>query len=480
MDNENKSRRRHDSAVTVRVLIIFAVCFGILTIILNIDAVGNLFRKIVSILSPVFIGIMIAYILNPICSFFTRSFTKLYKKRGRITPEKAEKRSLRLAVVISMFLLLAIIIALLFLIIPEFVDNLQKFINRAPDLLKQVTEWLEEKHKADDSVLSTISGNLLQFLQSLTDRINNWLTGDVSALISTVGNGVIGVVSFLFDILIAFIICAYALLEKKNFKSQSKKTVFAVFKPERANDILTTARYGNDVFGKYITGKLLTSTLVGILTFLFMSLLNMPYSLLASVIVAVTNVIPFFGPFIGGIPTAFIILITDFKQGIIYIVFLLILQQIEGNILEPMIMEDRTGVSKFWVTFALLLFGGMFGIMGMILSLPLFAVIYYVAKVYVERKLAARDLPVASSEYTEVGAIDPQTNELLPVPKQESHKPRLSIRKVFRALLGKKVTDNSDSPAENKPEDQAARSPEAEQTGGENEDKPGKPEKKKR
>ncbi|MBO4277395.1 MAG: AI-2E family transporter [Clostridia bacterium] len=462
MDNENKGGRRHERAVTLRVLVIFAVCFAILTVILNIDSVETLFKKTVSILSPVLIGIMIAYILNPICKFLTGRFVKLYQKRGKVAPEKAEKRSTRFAVIISMFLLLAVIIALLFLIIPEFAENLQKFINRAPDLFKQVYSWLEEKQKADDSVLGTISGNLLQFLQSLTDRVNDWLTGDVSALISAVGNGLIGVVSFLFDILIAFIICAYALLEKKSFIAQSKKMIFAIFKPERANDILTTARYGNDVFGKYITGKVLTSTLVGILTFLFMSLFNMPYSLLASVIVAVTNVIPFFGPFIGGVPTAFIILITDFKQGIIYIIFLLVLQQIEGNILEPLIMEDRTGVSKFWVTFALLLFGGMFGIMGMILSLPIFAVIYYVIKVFVERKLAKRDLPTESSEYLEAGAIDPQTNELLPAPKQESHKPRLSIKSIFRALLGKKVTQE-----ETPPESAAqppAQSPEAGQT----------------
>ncbi|MBR4799344.1 MAG: hypothetical protein IK047_03685, partial [Clostridia bacterium] len=182
MDNENKGGRRHERAVTLRVLVIFAVCFAILTVILNIDSVETLFKKTVSILSPVLIGIMIAYILNPICKFLTGRFVKLYQKRGKVAPEKAEKRSTRFAVIISMFLLLAVIIALLFLIIPEFAENLQKFINRAPDLFKQVYSWLEEKQKADDSVLGTISGNLLQFLQSLTDRVNDWLTGDVSAL----------------------------------------------------------------------------------------------------------------------------------------------------------------------------------------------------------------------------------------------------------------------------------------------------------
>ena len=440
---ENGKGGNNERAVTLRALVIFAVCFALLTVVLNIDAVGNLIHGIVGILSPVFIGIMLAYILNPICKFFEKRFLKLFLKSGKVDPQKSEKRSRRLGMIISMFILLAVIVALLFLIIPEFAENLQKLVSRAPDLLKQVYSWLEEKHQADDTVLGTISGNLLEFLHGLTDKINSWLTDDVSSLISTVGNGVISVVSFLFDFLIAIIICAYALLEKNKFIAQSKKIIFAVFKPERANDILDTARYGNEVFGKFITGKLLTSTLVGMLTFIFMSLFNIPYSLLASVIVAVTNVIPFFGPFIGGIPTAFIILITDFKQGIIYIVFLIVIQQIEGNILEPMIMEDRTGVSKFWVTFALLLFGGMFGLMGMILSLPLFAVIYYVAKVFVERRLSARDLPTESDEYLNAGAIDPETNELLPPPAPEcTVKPRLSVKSFFKALVGKKVTDD--------------------------------------
>ena len=176
------------------------------------------------------------------------------------------------------------------------------------------------------------------------------------------------------------------------------------------------------LFGKFVTGKLITSTIVGLLTFLFMTIVGIPYALLSAGIIAITNVIPFFGPFIGGIPTAFIVIINDFRQGIIYIIFLLILQQVEGNVIEPMIMEDQTGVSKFWITFALLLCGGVFGIAGMIFAVPLFAVIFYTVRIYIERALGKKQLPLSSTEYSNVGGIDSETNRLTPIPERAGHK----------------------------------------------------------
>ena len=147
-----------------------------------------------------------------------------------------------------------------------------------------------------------------------------------------------------------------------------------------------------------------------------MSVMGMQYALLSACIIAITNVIPFFGPFIGGIPTAFFVLLTNTRHGIIYIIFLIILQQIEGNIIEPMIMEDKTGVSKFWITVALLFFGGVFGLAGMIFSVPLIAVLFYVIKLYVERSLAKKQLPIPSDEYKDAGAYDEQAKALVPPP----------------------------------------------------------------
>ena len=198
------------------------------------------------------------------------------------------------------------------------------------------------------------------------------------------------------------------------------------------------------MFGKFVSGKLITSTIVGVVTFSFMSIMGMPYALLSAGVIAITNIIPFFGPFIGGIPTAFFVLITDVRQGVIYIIFLVVLQQLEGNIIEPMIMEDKTGLSKFWVTFALLLCGGVFGIAGMIFSVPLFAVLFYTIKIYVERSLEKKNLPISSSAYANAGGLNTSTNELYPAPHKTPHKKLRQAIKEWRARVKHKDDDDSD------------------------------------
>ncbi|MBQ1206204.1 MAG: AI-2E family transporter, partial [Clostridia bacterium] len=278
-------------------------------------------------------------------------------------------------------------------------------------------------------------------------RIPLTLTDD-SALSSVIGgliSGATEVAFFIVDLLVSFVVCVYALLEKNRFLGQIKKIIFAVFSPKRANDILDVARHGNSVFGKFIIGKLISSSIVGTITFLFMTAVGMPYALLSAGVIAVTNIIPFFGPFIGGIPTAFIILLTDAQYGIIYVVFLVILQQLEGNIIEPMIMEDRTGVSKFWITSAVLFFGGVFGIVGMIFSVPIIAVLFYIIRLAVERSLARKGMPVNSMTYRTAGSVDPESMEILPIPEQPPHKKlRQTIREWRNRITKKDENDSSE------------------------------------
>ena len=171
----------------------------------------------------------------------------------------------------------------------------------------------------------------------------------------------------------------------------------------------------------------------------------MPYALLSAGIIAVTNVIPFFGPFIGGIPTALIVLLTDVKQGIIYIIFLVVLQQLEGNVIEPMIMEDRIGVSKFWITTALLLFGGVFGLAGMIFSVPLIAVLFYIIRIYTARSLTKKSLPLSSEEYTNVGSVDVETGKLCPPPQNIPRKNLRATLKEWRARIRHKDENGEDT-----------------------------------
>ncbi len=405
----------NNTKVMYRTVLIFAVCIAVILLIAQIDPIMGAIKWVSDFMMPVFIGVVLAYIVNPFTVWLERRVYNAFK----IKKECSRCRFARgVAVTFSVIALLAVISLLIFLIIPEFLDNLYKLIDSAPELIQKGVTWFEDAQNSDNTFMQNI-GN---YVDSLLDTLINWISGGLGDAIAVVFEKLVSVVNFMFDFLIALVIFVYALLEKRKFVAQSKKLVFALFSKSLANDILNVARYGNEVFGKFISGKLITSTIVGILTFVFMSIMGMPYALLSAGIIAITNIIPFFGPFIGGIPTAFIVLITDLRHGIIYVIFLVLLQQIEGNIIEPMIMEDKTGLSKFWITFALLLCGGVFGVAGMIFSVPLFAVLFYSLKIAVERSLSKKQLPISSDFYGDAGGVDLKTNVIFPSPGKKPHK----------------------------------------------------------
>ena len=181
--------------------------------------------------------------------------------------------------------------------------------------------------------------------------------------------------------------------------AQSKKLLCAFTGEKRANQVLDTARHANKIVGGYLTGMIIESLIVAVVCFIGMSLMRMPYALLVSVIIGVTNVIPFFGPIIGAVISSALILLSDFRQGLIFIVFIIVLQQIEGNIIAPRVLGESTGVSPFWVTFSLLLFGSLFGFVGMLIGVPVFGVIYYIFDTFVDYRLKQRQLPTEMADY---------------------------------------------------------------------------------
>lgn len=443
MDEERQNKKQNE-AVTRRTAIIFSVCIAVILLITQIDTVNNLIRSLTSILSPVIMGVIFAYIINPLCGIFERFFMRMLSKIKRLSSEAKAKTARGLGVLLSIVFLIAVIALLLFLIIPEFLESVQKFIAIAPSLIEKGGDWLV---KSVDSE-SAFGEHFGESIHTLVNNLVNWFGGEFANLIGGIVEGAVSIVSFLVNFLISLVICVYALLEKQKFTAQFKKLIYAVCKPERANDILTVARYGNTTFGKFISGKLLTSSIVGVVTFIFMTAMGMQYALLSACIIAITNVIPFFGPFIGGIPTAFFVLLTNTRHGVIYIIFLIVLQQIEGNIIEPMIMEDKTGVSKFWVTVALLFFGGIFGLAGMIFSVPLVAVLFYIIKLCVERSLVKKSLPIPSIDYLSVGSVDPESLEIKPIPEKAPRKKLRESIAEWRARIRRKDNNEKDGEQE--------------------------------
>lgn len=433
MNNSPENNKSSDNAAALRrTVAIFGVCVCVILALSQIDPIEAAISGIADILSPVFVGVALAYVVSPMEVFFEKLIKKILPKK--MTDSSRKQVSHVCGVLVAIICLVAIITLLIFLIIPEFVQSLIKLADITPGLFDKAVAWFNS-HVSTETVLMQ---NIGKYVDSALSSLSSWIGNEFTSAVSGLWISVVSVVSFFVDFFISLIICVYALLEKEKFLAQSKKIIFAMFSARRANDILDVARHSNEMFGKFISGKIITSTIVGVLTFIFMSIMGMPYALLSAGVVAVTNVIPYFGPFIGGIPTALLILLTDFRQGVIYIVFLVILQQLEGNIIEPLIMEDQTGVSKFWITVALLVCGGVFGVAGMIFSVPLFAVLFYIIKIAVERSLAKKNMPLNSADYLNAGSYDPETGTILPIP------PKPPRKKMFRKKK-KKTPDGSDT-----------------------------------
>lgn len=378
------------------------------------DAIAEVVGKIMNILAPIFYGIAIAYILNPIVAFWEHKISGLLRRKLS-NDEKIIKISRGLGILISLLLAITILFVLFYLVIPELISTIYGLVISIPGQLEEFEHYLTGLMDSN-SEFATLFQTIIT---SLTDWFEGWLKNDLLAQVTGITTGLFNFVNVLIDIVLGFIISVYVLSGKDVFMSKSKMIIYAIFSTEKANTVLDIARKSNQIFSGFISGKLIDSLIIGALCFIGMSILKMPYVILVSVIVGVTNVIPFFGPYIGAIPSAFLILLVNPIQGLYFVIFILVLQQIDGNIIGPKILGGFTGLSAFWVVFAILLGGGLFGFIGMLLGVPVFAVIYYIAGQIIEHLLHKKNLPVIEEAYENLHHID-ENLVLLTTDKVES------------------------------------------------------------
>ena len=277
--------------------------------------------------------------------------------------------------------------------------------------VQNLTEWVDRFLKQD----SPLAGPLDTFIADASKYLEEWLRKSVlqqSDFIASITTGVYNVVKSIFNVIIGFIVSVYVLMTKEKFIGQLKKIIYAIFRPRYGNVVMEVVRKADEVFGGFFIGKIIDSLIIGCICFASLAILRMPYVALVSVIVGVTNVIPFFGPYIGAIPSAILIFLVDPMKGIYFIIYIIILQQVDGNVIGPKILGNTTGLSPFWVIFAILLFGGSFGVIGMLFGVPIFAVLYYIIKRVVEHVLRKRQLPEQTKEYIELDTVDTVTNQV--------------------------------------------------------------------
>ena len=364
-------------------------------------------RTLESILMPFIYGAVMAYLLTPVCNFVEIRLNALLTGRMKVNEQKAARFSAAIGIGLSLLFGFFIVYLLLAMVLPQVFESVRGIVQVLPGNVVKWSDWIQQK-LADDEVLANYAE---QFINAAYQNMQVWLNTkflpDMQVIVSGVSAGLISALAAVKNIVIGIFAAAYLMGNRKKFAAQGKKLIYSFAKVPVANGILDEIHYINRVFGGFIDGKLLDSLIMGILCFVIMNLLNMPYTMLISVIVGVTNIIPFFGPFIGAIPSALIILTDSPVKCVYFLILILVLQQFDGNFLGPKILGDSTGLSSFWVLFSILLFGGLMGFVGMVIGVPTFAVIYDLIKKYSNWMLRKKKLATDTSVYEELSSIEP-------------------------------------------------------------------------
>lgn len=425
--------------VIIGAILFFLFCF-------QMDKFTGFLGKIVNVLNPVIWGLVIAYLFTPLVNFFERRVFFPLKLRKKDTISIKWKRAFRVFSIILTYIFIGGLIALFaYSVIPEVITSVQRISVQLPNYIESLQNWLNELYannlewvKPIEDLLSVNSNGSLIF-QSFLSSLANIFSGFY--------DGLIVALTGVWNFIIGMIISIYVLLNKEVFSSQAKKITYSLFSRSRANLLLKDTRFISDTFSGFLVGKLLDSLIIGILCFIGCTILRLPYAVLVSVIVGVTNIIPFFGPFIGAIPSGLLILMIDPWACLKFIIFIFLLQQLDGNVIGPKILGESTGLSGFWVIFSITIFGGLWGVIGMIIGIPFFAVVYAMIKRNVERKLKAKSLPIETSSYRPLKRIDEDGTFVELIEADENnfkyvkkvHISRSEKKKKISKILHKKV-----------------------------------------
>lgn len=389
----------------VTAVLVIAACVMFAFLLLKIKDVKAAIRLVNGILTPIIYGAVLAYLLTPVYNWTYRQMRKLTEKKFK--KEKVHNRIGRLmATTVSLALLLAVVIGLIWLLLPQLISSIMGVVDSLPANVDNFSRWLAQLLKDNPDIEATVMSNYDKGFDMLQKYLNTELMPNLDKVIGGVSSGVISVLVVFKNILIGLIVMVYLLNIKETFATQGKKVIYGVLSVRMANRVIEKIRYTHQVFGGFIIGKLLDSLIIGIICFVCTNFMKMPYALLVSVIIGVTNIIPFFGPFIGAVPATILILLVNPMKALYFVIFVFLLQQFDGNILGPKILGDSTGISSFWVLFSILLFGGVFGFVGMIIGVPTFAVIYNLFSEWISYLLSKKELSTDTQDYEDLKYID--------------------------------------------------------------------------
>lgn len=397
--------KKHISfGITSFIVIAASICFYYL--IFHGDRFSAKLNALTIIASPILYGIVLAYLLTPIVNYLeNKLLIPLFTKSSEMTSKR--KKFIRvLSLIMTILFVILLIYGFFSILIPNLIISIKNISSQFPTYVQNLTSLIE-KYLEDNPNIEKI---VMQVIDTYSEDINNYLNNSIvpqmESVLKTVSLSLISVLKGLWNLIIGLIISIYVLFSKETFAGQFKKIMYALFSKKHANNLIRDLRFTSDTFIGFLSGKILDSLIIGILCFAGTSRLNMPYAMLISVIVGVTNIIPFFGPYVGAIPSAVLVLMVDPVKCLYFIIFILILQQLDGNFIGPKILGQSTGLTGFWVIFSITIFGGLFGVIGMIIGVPFFAVVYAMIRRIIEHLLIKRGLPVSTKNYINLDYID--------------------------------------------------------------------------
>ena len=375
-------------------------------LIFKFDSVMEKLSVFGAIATPIIIGIFVAYLLNPLMTWIE---TKWFKKWSKSEDHKKRGRARALALTLTMLFVVAALALVVVMVIPELVDNIITIFSNMDSYIATVNDFLNETFENNPTLLEFFDNPLNNFSQFITNLWEEY-SNELLTFAGNLANGVWSVLSAMYNFIIGLVISIYLLAKKEMFIGQTKKLIFACVKVKRAQRFLAICREASKKFLGSIMGKIIEALIVACFCFIGCTCLSLPYSLLISAIMFVFNLIPFIGPFIGCIPCTLLLLLSgDPMSALWFVIFILILQNIDGNIISPWILGDSTGLPAVWVLIAILIGGGFFGVLGMLLGVPVCAVIYMLFKEFIEGKLRKRKLPLKTNDYVgDVSYITPE------------------------------------------------------------------------
>lgn len=437
----NIDKKHISLGITSFLVVASSICFYYL--LFHGDRFLGKINAILVIASPVIYGIIFAYLLTPIVNSIEKKLLiPLFTKSSEINSKK--KKWMRfLSVLMTVIIVILFIYGFFSILIPNVISSVKSISFAFPIYVNNLMHFADKYFEANPDIEALFNQLVSTYSVEIDKYLNNTIIPQMESLLKTVSLSLISVLKAMWNLIIGLIISIYVLCSKEIFAGQSKKIIYAIFSTKTANSLIKDFRFISDTFIGFISGKIVDSIIIGIICFIGTSLLKIPYALLVSVIVGITNIIPFFGPYLGAIPSAILILMINPIKCITFIIFILILQQVDGNVIGPKILGQSTGLSGFWVIFSITIFGGLFGFLGMIIGVPFFAVVYAMTRRIIDRMLKKRNLPISTSEYMDLDHID-ENNENTFIEKNNNE-----TKRFFKISFKKKPSQQENESKNN-------------------------------